>query len=64
MNGRFGGMMSIIVRSPSGESGTPVVGSEAAQAWEAAALQVVNEVRLLKRCTSLGGSETYLEHRR
>ena len=53
---RFGGMLSLLVRPRLDGRGSKDGGEEA--------LHVSREVRLFKPATSLGGTESLLEHRR
>ena len=55
---RYGGMLSLLVRP--GEGAEEVAGALALDM----ALRVTREVRLVKAATSLGGTESLLEHRR
>jgi cystathionine gamma-synthase len=52
MGGRFGGMLSFLVRPRDGSDG------------EKEAMEVLGKVRLVRRATSLGGTESLIEHRR
>lgn len=56
MRGRFGGMLSLLVRPRPDGAGSQDGGEEA--------LRVSRQVRLFKPATSLGGTESLLEHRR
>jgi cystathionine gamma-synthase len=59
MEGGFGGMLSVRVRAPA----APGHGAEDREAGRRAALRAMGALRVWKRATSLGGTESLVEHR-
>jgi cystathionine gamma-synthase len=64
MQGGFGGMLSLRVKAPEGAgSASGEAAAPATNGGEAAAVAVAAHTKIWKRATSLGGTESLIEHR-